>query len=196
MSYYYNYSIGYILDGKIYPIGPFNCEGKPRDVLTLSGSIASDLHEDFYIVSDDMISEKFKKAYCEDTSDGELRYQFKYLPVAELPKESYIRKGYFLIKDVQLYEESMDSDGLFYEHLTPTAYAAKVKNELIFGAPEKEYDCEGEEIERYNAADFMFYAFPDYESREYEAAVLRVAAEVFEFDIPKGGKLVVVENEG
>ena len=40
--------------------------------------------------------------------------RLKYLRVAELPKEPYIKKGYFLIKDVLLFEEGgYDSDEVF-----------------------------------------------------------------------------------
>jgi len=199
MSYYYNYFIGYILEGKIYPLGPYTANGKRRDVVSRSRSFASDLHEDFYVIRDEMISDELRKDYEYETYEGEKEMpKLKYLRVSELPKESYIRKGYFLIKDVVLYEEGDgDSDELFYDRISPSVYAGMMKNEITFGKPEDEYDAEGEKIEHHSARDYMYYAYPDYFSREYEAEMLRVTAGMLdEYDLPKGSELVVIEDEG
>lgn len=199
MSYYYNYFIGYILEGKIYPLGPYTANGKRRDVVSRSRSFASDLHEDFYVIRDEMISDELRKDYEYETYEGEKEMpRLKYLRVSELPKESYIRKGYFLIKDVVLYEEGDgDSDELFYDRISPTVYAGMMKNEITFGKPADEYDAEGEKIERHSAGDYMYYAYPNYFSKEYEAEMLRVTAGMLdEYDLPKGSELVVIEDEG
>lgn len=100
-----------------------------------------------------------------------------YLMLSELLTESYIRKGYFLIRDVVLYEEGgVETDELFYDRISPSVYAAMMKNEITFGKPEDEYDAEGEKIEHHSARDYMYYACPDYFSMEYEAEMLRVTA--------------------
>ena len=199
MSYYYNYFIGYILEGKIYPLGPYTANGKRRDVVSRSRSFASDLHEDFYVIRDEMISDELRKDYEYETYEGEKEMpRLKYLRVSELPKESYIKKGYFLIRDVVLYEEGDgDSDELFYDRISPSVYAGMMKNEITFGKPADEYDAEGEKIERHSAGDYMYYAYPNYFSKEYEAEMLRVTAGMLdEYDLPKGSELVVIEDEG
>ena len=198
-SYYYNYFIGYIHEGKIYPLGPYTANGKRRDVVSRSRSFASDLHEDFYVIRDEMISDELRKDYEYETYEGEKEMpRLKYLRVSELPKESYIRKGYFLIRDVVLYEEGDgDSDELFYDRISPSVYAGMMKNEITFGKPADEYDAEGEKIERHSAGDYMYYAYPNYFSKEYEAEMLRVTAGMLdEYDLPKGSELVVIEDEG
>lgn len=199
MSYYYNYFIGYMHDGKIYPLGPYTANGKRRDAVSRSRSFASDLHEDFHVIRDEMISDELRKDYEYKTYEGEKKMpRLTYLMLSELPTESYIRKGYFLIRDVVLYEEGgVETDELFYDCISPSVYAAMMKNEITFGKPEDEYDAEGEKIEHHSARDYMYYAYPDYFSREYEAEMLRVTAGMLqEYDLPDGSELVVIEDEG
>ena len=38
MSYYYNYYIGYKKDNKIYPLGPYDCNGNLKPVISKSSS--------------------------------------------------------------------------------------------------------------------------------------------------------------
>ena len=84
-----------------------------------------------------------------------------------------------------------------YDRISPSVYAAMMKNEITFGKPEDEYDAEGEKIERHSAGDYMYYAYPNYFSKEYEAEMLRVTAGMLdEYDLPKGSELVVIEDEG
>jgi hypothetical protein len=146
-----------------------------------------------------MIPDELRKDYEYETYEGEKEMpRLKYLRVSELPKESYIKKGYFLIRDVVLYEEGDgDSDELFYDRISPSVYAGMMKNEITFGKPADEYDAEGEKIERHSAGDYMYYAYPNYFSKEYEAEMLRVTAGMLdEYDLPKGSELVVIEDEG
>ena len=63
MSYYYSYYAGYKYDGKIYPLGPFNCFGKLRAIVEKSRSFASDLHNDFYDVPDDAASDELRERF-------------------------------------------------------------------------------------------------------------------------------------
>lgn len=199
MSYYYNYFIGYILDGKIFPLGPYTAGGKHRDALSRSRSFASDLHEDFDVVRDDMISDELRKEYEYTNYKDEVEMpRLKYLRVGELPKEPYIKKGYFLIKDVLLFEEGgYDSDELFFDRLSPIAYAEMVKNDITFGEADDEYDEEGGKFDKHPARDYMYYVYPDYNCKEYEADRLReIAYMLYEYDLPEGSELVVIEDEG
>ena len=207
MSYYYNYCIGYMHDGKIYPLGPYDCNGKLCDVISKSRSFASDLHEDFMIVSEEQISDELRKEFEYEDWNGNKVVNVKYLPLSDLPVGSYIKSGYFLISDVQQYEKYGKDpyDELFYDCLTPTVYAAKLLNDLaanknVKNTEEPVSDEDEEDTERpHPATDYMFFAYPDYGSKEYECEVIRTAADYlgdFNSSLPKGYKLVVLETEG
>ena len=63
MSYYYSYYIGYRdSSGKIYPYGPYDAFGKLYPVIERSRSYASDLHELFYVIPEDSISNELKNS--------------------------------------------------------------------------------------------------------------------------------------
>lgn len=199
MSYYYNYYIGYKHDGKIYPLGPYDGNGRLQMVVSKSRSFASDLHEEFWFVKEDMVSDELRKEFEHENWKGEKSVDVKYCPINDLPDGSFIKKGYFLISDVIRYEESDEHEDLFYEKLTPVAYAAKSHNELIFGKPQPEKDIEGNEFEVHSASDYMYYAYPDYNSKEFEAFMIKqVAYSLGEYNrsLPEGYELVALETEG
>ena len=133
MSYYYNYYIGYRKDGKIYPWGPYDAKGSLRPMICSSKSFASDLHEEFYTISEKQASEELCKEFEYETWEGTKRLDVKYLSEKDLPKGSFIKTGYFLIKDVQAYEndENGDFEG-FYDVISPEVYAAKLQYEMMF----------------------------------------------------------------
>ena len=199
MSYYYNYCVGYLSDKKIYPLGPYTKNHKLKYVLSRSRSFASDLYEEFCCIKDDAISDELRAEFEYKNWKGENEIAVKYLPVSDLPVGSFVKKGYFLVDDVKKYEfdESCVSD-LFFEYLTPSVYAAMVTNEMAFGKPDVKYDVEGEQLPSYTANDYMYYAYPDYHSREYEAFLLRVIADCLSGyrELPEDAVLVILETEG
>lgn len=198
MSYYYNYYIGYKKDGKIYPWGPYNAKGKLEPALNCSRSFASDLYEYFSCVPNDAISEELRKEFEYEDWKGVKHVDVKYLSEKDLPKGSYIKTGYFLINDVKAYENYKNNeygvfDG-FYNVISPEVYAAKLQHELTFGKnqPKKE---EEDYIEP-NASDYMYYAYPDYMSKEYEAFILGQLIDILR-DYQMGNiEYVVIETEG
>jgi len=201
MATYYDYYLGYTKDNKIYPLGLYNAEGKMVPVISDSQSFASDLYELFDEVQNEQFSDELKKefSYTVYSSDRVLE-QVRYLKISDLPTGSCIKSGYFLISDIDKYESRKDDDDfderdLFYEHLTPVAYSAKAMNELKFGKPTPELDCEGEEFPVYSAGDYAFYAYPDYYSKEYDALLIARVAKNFKFydDKHKGCELVALE---
>lgn len=198
MSYYYNYKIGYELDGQLYPLGPYDCNGKLHDVVSRSRSFASDLHRDFMPVPDKMISEALRKQFEYTDWDGKAHVDVKYLPLDELPDGDFVKHGYYLIDDVQAYEQDHDLDDVFYNHLSPTVYAARAEQEARFGKPGPQLDDAGEQYIPYAASDFMYYAFPDDRCKEYEAFLIRETAFMLSDygDLPADAKLVVLETEG
>ena len=200
MSYYYNYYIGYMLEGKLYPLGPYDCFGKLQEAVSVSKSFASDLYYDFYEVKEEMISEELRKEFEYEDWQGKKVIDVKYLMMNKLPKGSFIKTGYFLIDDVKTYESEgrRETYDLFYDRVSPVVYAEMLKNEQIFGKPLPETDFEGNEIECRSASDYMYYAYPDYNSKEYEVFMIREMAEILDpfFKLPKGYELVVLETEG
>ena len=108
MSYYYTYYIGYRSEGKIYPLGPYDCFRNLRPVLNRSRSFASDLYEDFISVSETEISEELRKEFESEDWSGKKVVPVKYLPIKDLPAGEYIKKGYVLISEVIENEASED----------------------------------------------------------------------------------------
>ncbi len=200
MSYYYNYTIGYERDGKLYPLGPYDASGKIRYALSRSRSFASDLHQRFGLVGEDQISDDLRNCLTHTGFDGKTYMpDVRYLYLDELPSGDYIKKGYFLIEDVVRYEESKDSFDLFYDRLSPVVYSAMVQNEKMFGKPEPTEDEFGTEYTPHSVADYMFYAYPDYYSEEYEASLLREMADILDnYELRKSNntKIVILETEG
>ena len=198
MSWYFLYHLAWKNpeDGKLYPLGPFDDKGKFYPVVEKSRSFASDLHEEFIDIRSKedrkkLISkELFKQLYSEAREEefyGEVQednaYSFddfyiSYLPYKDLPKGNYIKKGYYLIEDIERYEDPDFCFDGFYDKLNPTVYAKKLENELKFGRPRPEKDAEGYDITPHSVADYSYYCYPDYESAEYESYCIREVAEI------------------
>lgn len=199
MSYYYNYYVGYKIDGKVYPFGPYNSTGKLKEVITKSRSFASDLHEVFYRVAKEEISDELRKEFEYEDWNGNKSVNVKMLPIKELPSGSYIKKGFFLVEDVLRYEDPDNDyfDG-FYEYVSPSVYASMVQNEVQFGKPERKLDdCDNWYCPK-AASDYMYYAYPDYNSKEYEAEMVRSVAYMLNdySELPKDAILLALETEG
>lgn len=205
MSYYYSYYIGYRdSSGKIYPYGPYDAFGKFYPVIERSRSYASDLHELFYIIPEDSISNELKNSLgYKDEGKDDYTFHGKYLPLTDLPNGDYIKSGYFLIEDVKRYnKDNFDSEDLFYNMIIPDVYAEMLHNQLIFDNSiyEKE-DIEGEKYVVPRASDYIRFSAPDYYSKEYEAAIIRQTATIldnWEFFHNKEDfhEMVIIEIEG
>ena len=109
MSYYYNYYIGYKKDNKIYPLGPYSCDGKINEVLSRSRSFASDLHDDFHKMPNEMITSELRRDFEYENFNGEKTVDVKYLELDKMPDDNFIKSGYFLIEDVQSYLKDKDT---------------------------------------------------------------------------------------
>ena len=185
MSTYYDYYLAYMKDGKLHPLGPFTRNNELMCVLSKCKSCASELWEDFDPVKEDLLDDMLKNKFMYEDWNGKLSLDgVMYLAAKDLPKEDKLRKGYFLIDDVMRYEKGLfDLSDLFYEWLTPEAYAAKSSNELKFGIPKPRKDCEGNEIDQYIASDYMYYVFEDTDSVGYETSIIRrYIYDTIEFD--------------
>ena len=118
------------------------------------------------------------------------------LMLDELPKGSYIKSGYFLIEDVERYMHTGDPDS-FYDRKEPAVFAAILQNEAVLGAPPTKYDLEGNPYPIRSAADYMYFAYPDYQSEAYEAFLIRQFAEALErYPDIEFDSIIVLETEG
>ena len=206
MSWYVDYYIGYrTKEGKIYPLGHFDRFGNLHAVLTKSGSFSSELWKRFDRITLEETTDEIKKHFPKgdiynwgEKSEEELPPWCFWMYLEDLPKGSYLKKGYFLQDDIAEYERDDGYFDGFYHMLTPAEYARKMEAELKFGVPKPKKDAEGYEIEVHSCGEYSFYVYPDYESEEYETSVIRDAAGVYEFitDIPNGSKLVVLQTNG
>ena len=197
MSWYFNYYLGYKKDNKIYPLGPYDSTGILHNVFSRSSSFASNLHDEFWDVSDSMISDELRKEFEYEKWDGTKEVRLQYLPITELESTDFIKSGYFLISDIDQYLKNKESYDLFYESITPFAYANLVANEKEFGPPGKKLNDYGEEYIPHSARDYAFFAYPDYESKEYESFLLKKAADSYEYaEILKDAEIVIILTQG
>ena len=198
MSYYYSYYIGYKLDGKIYPWGPYDADGNLKPVICRSRSFASDLHYYFLDIDKDSISEELTNEFKYNDCLGETRIlNVKYLPENDLPSGSYIKHGYFLIDEVKQYNKGEDPLDCFSEVITPEVYAAKLQHEMTFGKNKPTKDRFGCEYTEPNASDYMYFAYPDYCTEEYESFVLRHMIDAMSnSELSKKAEYVILETEG
>lgn len=183
-------------DKKIRPLGPFNHKGEYRDVFYTSRSFTTDLKEDFYPIKWEQMTDELHKEFSFKSPNDEMFQFFEYLPLSELPNGEYIKRGYFLREQVNAYLE--DEDTTFYNVLTPEQYAFKLENELKFGPPKPKKDCEGEEYIEPSCADYVYFSYPEYQSKEFEAYILRFIAStlVNSWELEDGEQIVVIKTEG
>ena len=190
MSWYYSYRLMYKNkeDGKFYPFGPFDYKGDYKTVLCKSHSFASNLFEEFRDIGDAanrkaLISEELYEAINGELGEEDKKefyegsgyYHWSYLPIQDLPKGDYIRREYVLIDQIEAYESEDSYFDDFYETISPAIYLRKVENELKFGPPKPEKDCEGYEHTPHSMSEYSYYMWIDHQSKEYEAHVIREA---------------------
>ena len=168
MSVYYDYYLGCINDDKkIVPIGPFDADGKIYPAYSTLGGLSEHLRDDFNTMQVSQFSDELKKVFNLNP-DGEYMPDMMYLKLSDLPTGSFIKSGYFLISDIAEYEKTHNAGELFYDSMSPAVYAKVMENEIKF---------KGIRIgpDEHPIRDYAYYAYSDYECREYEAFMLRTA---------------------
>ena len=190
MSWTYSYYLCYKNkeDGKLYPFGPFNYKHEFRNVVDYSRNNRSTLHEEFWELKDgekrkELISPELFYAIhgclgednLKEFYEGKGYYVTYYCKLDELPTGDYVKKGYCLLSDIEQYEDPEAWFDGFYDVLTPDMYARKLENELKFGKPTPEKDIDGYDCIPHSVADYSFYVWADYESKEYHACKIREA---------------------
>ena len=198
MSYYYNYFLGYIKDNKVYPLGPFDNKGKIHAIISRSRSFASDLHDDFLPIDEELLSDELKEQFQYKNYNGDIVTEhIKCLPIDKLGNDNYIKSGYFLIEDIEEYQKDKNTEDIFYEAMTPELYAMKMKNELAFGTPKEKFDAEENPLDVHSCSEYAYFAYPNYLSREYEVSRIKDYASIFEYaDVIEDAELVALETEG
>ena len=159
MSWYYSYYIGYKKNGKIYPLAPYDCNHNFYPIFEKSRNFSSDLHDYFYKVKKDEISEELKEIFGDDCFSERL---ISFLPLNEAKAMSgqWIKTGYCLYDDVQDYFQGYFSiNDLKYNMLSPEQFVIKMQKELCSGQSEKE---------EHSYKDYIYFSFPDFECKEYE----------------------------
>ena len=198
MSWYYTYYIGYqTKDGKLYPLGPFDHNGRYYSVLNKSRSFASDLHHEFYPMKKEMLTDELFNALKSDydpCDEEEIRNEIinfggGYLPLDELPKEDSVITGYFPIDRIAAYLEDPDPD-LMYDRMSSEEYALRLSNYMKFQKEEKDED-------EYSITDYALFSYTDYNSIGAEVNILRQAAHIFDYaDLPEDSKIVILLTQG
>lgn len=191
MSTYYNYYLGYIdTDKKIYPLGPFDKKGVLKPVFWQSKSFVSSLAEEFWDMNKELFSDELKTTMKISDDPNSFGQCLEFLTYKDLPDDDYIKKGYFLIKDVDKYMKSSEYERdnllyneIFFDCLGPVSYAGL----LTSGGSYEGFD----EIQ-YTAKDFMYFAYPDYTCEEYDSFRIKMMYQVLEDSIPKDAEPIVI----
>lgn len=203
MSWYTNFYVCYqTSDGKIYPYGPFDYQGDFKCIHYTSRSFTTDLKEYFEPVSKDQVSQEFIDAVfnIEIDDDYDLSQYWGICPLDALPSGDFIKIGYYLIDDIQKYQEDNSTENLFYDHLDPLTYNMKSQNELKFGKPTETEDEWGNKYIPHSCADYALFSYADYDCKEYEVHKIKTIVygmyDTYDNSIPKDAKIVIFKTEG
>lgn len=200
MSCYYSYYIG--IENKetktIEPFGPYDCFGKLVPAIEHSRSFVTDIKDCFYDMPQEKISDKLRKIFEYEDWNGEKTCDLRYCPLDELPSDDFIVKGYFLIDDVQSWEQGGCND-LFYTVISPQTYIELMNNQRKFGKNKPKKDDEGYVYIEPNASDYMYDAIPNRNSKEYDSFILNNVANMlleYNYTITDKYNIVIIESIG
>lgn len=168
---------------------------KPSSIEWYCGYEMEDIGQHFNCVSEEDLSEEMAKAftYTDWNGNKKLDYSLKSIPVEEFLKlnSDYIRKGYFLAKDVGEYEETGDAEDLFFDHIGPLEYSNLATKRIKRETYKDEY---GDEYTRMGYEDYMYFAYPDYHSQEYLIHRLKIIintmSDLLRYEHIKGDKKI------
>lgn len=177
---------------------------RPRTIYWRSGSFVSrDFTEEFCKLREEDCDEELRKAFTfKDWHDEEsFSDELCFLSLSELNsmKADFIRKGYFLVEDIAKYEENPEiiyNDDIFYDRVSPIVYAnmcaKKIERHI-------EKDCEGYEYEVPGWTEYQYYAYPDYDSKEYMIHELQIIMNSYQegieyLDDYKNKELVLLQS--
>lgn len=198
ISWYFNYYAGYRDNktGILFPIGPFDHNGKIHPIIWRSRSFESELHEMFHSVGIESVSPELKSALWPESEDEDIEkfLYLSYLPVKELPDTKLgVKTGYYLTDEIARYLKYGYSEDIFYDYMDPTEYSMRLSNELIFSQDPIQDDDE----EKHSVKDYSYFSYVDTLSMDYEVSEIKTGLDIFEFTkIPDDCERVVILNEG
>ena len=173
----------------LYPLGPFDNKGKYYDVLCKSRTshIWDQNEGEIEKAKLEEVSEELRTALKPETYEnyfteeeyGRYGGWIYILPYHELGASNYIKKGYVLLEDLERSEDENSWFDGFSDVLTPVTYAKRLENEMKFGPPKPQKDCEGYDITPHSVADYTYHCWPDYDSLEWETHCIRQFMEMF-----------------
>lgn len=178
MSVYYNFYIGIQNKetGKLEHFPGLTYEDseskkeRAHQVLYRSRSFLPDnTLEYFNFVDLDKVDEVLKNTFTYEGWNGELANSDPHMiTLNDLRSLSldYIKRGYFLVEDVDAYEKMKykDPEDLFYDTVSAVTYANMCAKNV---QTTTEKDDEGYEYVKHGWTDYMYYAYPDTNCKEY-----------------------------
>ena len=162
MSVYYEFYVGYTTnDNKFHAYGPYDKFGKLTNLFFRSGGYINGLNHDFAKIDDDMLDDDLKNLFGYKDYSNNMHYDMYYLDVNDLPDTEYVISGYFPMDEVIMDIEDKDGsyDKCFTERYSNTEYSIRLQKAII--------DKDEEELKRLKK--FVFYSYPDYNSKNYLA---------------------------
>lgn len=186
MSTYYSFYLGKQDGDKIIPIGPFDRSGKLVPSLFCCGDTYG--LRDYFMRID-------KSKLSDDFGNFDEFEEISICDYKDLPGDSFVKSGYYLIEDVERYKQNENLiywGEIFYDHLSPEVYAAKMSTELALGPPKLYKDDFGEEIQPHSVADYMYFTYIDYASEEYLSHEIKSVLSLF-VDDPGDDYVIVME---
>jgi hypothetical protein len=179
---------------------------RPRSILWRSGSfIDRDFTNCFWGVRKEDCDEEMQKAFTftnwEDKEEFDDNLGIMDLSELRAIDSEYIKRGYFLVQDVSKYEEdpsSIDNEDLFWDKVSPTVYTNMCLKQI---KTHQEKDDAGIEYTVHGYEDYMYYAYPDYDGKEYLVHLLQVILNSYEDGIEfldefKNKTIVLLQNYG
>lgn len=193
MSMYYTYYLGYVDENKkLVPLGPFDNEGNLKELFRYSHSATYRVHDDFYRLAWDALSEEFKETlgkgfnYFEGQTFKDVwrSCSWGYMPLDEFINgvksvQHFIKSGYWEMEEIEAFlslPEEERKDYLYNENLPkpmpPEVYAAKIVADPEFAKKYMFYavcDTNVDDYYRYLAHMLTRSLIDDYryEDREY-----------------------------
>ena len=206
MSWYTSYFCGIQApDNKIYPLGPFDNKGNLKYVLEKSRSFETGINESFTKLTADMWTDELEKALLH-VADPEMTNEAReflheytsYCPIKDLPTGDWIKRGYYLIDQIQTYEENDGDYEVFYDSISPEVYVRRMEQELKFGPPKPRKNEFGDEYTPHSCAEYSYFCYPDYNCVERDAFELRKMGNILieDWELKDGWQKVAVLTEG
>lgn len=158
------------------------------------------LEDNFHSLSEEDLEEKTCRAFqFRDmfTDKLQLLNSLCYISYAELMNmnSNFIKTGYFLVDDVEQYQKTKDSEDLFYDSVSESVYANMCAKKIESKEME---DDEGFKYTKHGWEDYMYFAYPDYDSPEYLTHILQILADSYHdllFQMKDKELVILAEDE-